>query len=145
MASKNIETFMAAHRAFNARDFEAAAKIMAEDAVYNDRARGTTFRGRAGFKDYMKSWVAAFSNAEVTEPTYTDAGNTVICQFVGRGINDGPMGNLPATGKPMSFYYCEILRFNDTGQVISADAYYDQLSILIQLGHAKELQDAAVA
>jgi steroid delta-isomerase-like uncharacterized protein len=145
MATRNVETFMTAHRAFNARDFEAAANLMAEDVVYNDRARGTTFRGRAGFKDFMKSWVTAFSNAEVSEATYTDAGNTVVCQFVGRGTNDGPMGSLPPTGKPMTFNYCEILRFNDTGQAISIDAYYDQLSILTQLGHVKELQQAAVA
>ena len=45
----------------------------------------------------------------------------------------------------MSFNYCEIFRFNDAGQMVAADAYYDQLSILIQLGQAKELQTAAVA
>lgn len=145
MASRNVETYMAAHRGFNVRDFDAVVKLMAEDVIYHDRARDTTFRGRAGFKDFMQGWVASFSDAQVSEPTYIDAGDTVIAQFVGRGVNDGPIGPLPATGKPMKFEYCEILRFNDKGQVVSGDAYYDQLSILVQLGHAAVPQKTAVA
>jgi steroid delta-isomerase-like uncharacterized protein len=135
---------MAVHRGFNARDFDAVVKLASEDLVYNDRARGTTFRGRAGFKNHMNGWVEAFSNAEVTEATYTDAGNTVIAQFIGRGANDGPLGGLPPTGKPINFPYCEIFRFSDAGEIISGEAYYDQLSILIQLGHAKAPGQAAV-
>jgi steroid delta-isomerase-like uncharacterized protein len=145
MASRNVETFTAAHRAFNSRDFDAVVTAMAENVVYQDRARDTTFRGRAGFKDFMQGWVASFSDAQVTEPTYTDAGDTVIAQFVGRGVNDGPIGPLPATGKPARFNFCEILRFNDKGQVISGDAYYDQLSILAQLGHAPAPEKGAAA
>jgi steroid delta-isomerase-like uncharacterized protein len=136
---------MAAHRAFNTRDFDAVVNLMAEDVVYQDRARDITFRGRSGFKEFMQGWVTSFSNAEVSEATYTDAGNTVIAQFVGRGVNDGPIGPLPATGKLIKFNYCEILRFNDKGQVISGDAYYDQLSMLIQLGHAQATQKGAAA
>ncbi len=138
MSSRNVETFKAAHRAFNSRDFDAVVNAMAENVIYQDRARDATYRGRAGFKEFMQSWVASFSDAQVTEPTYTDAGDTVIAQFVGRGVNDGPLGPLTATGRPVKFNFCEILHFNDTGQVISGDAYYDQLSILAQLGHAPD-------
>lgn len=145
MSRKNVETCIAVHRGFNARDFDAVVKLAAEDLVYNDRARGITFRGRAGFKDHMNSWVAALSNAEVTEATYTDAGNAVVAQFVGRGLNDGPLGSLPPTGKRINLPFCEIFRFNDAGAIISGEAYYDQLSILIQLGHAKAPEQAAVA
>ena len=78
MASKNVETFRAAHQGFNRRDFEAVLNVMTEDFVYHDRARGVTFEGRSGFRQFMQGLVAAFSNAEVSEPQYTDAGNTVI-------------------------------------------------------------------
>jgi steroid delta-isomerase-like uncharacterized protein len=145
MASRNVETCMAAHRAFNSRDFEAVENAMAEDVIYQDRARNATFRGRTGFREFMQGWVAAFSNAQVSEPIYIDAGDTVVAQFVARGVNDGPLGLLPASGMPANFNFCEILRFNDKGQVVSGDAYYDQLSIMVQLGHAKAPQKATAA
>jgi predicted ester cyclase len=142
MASRNVETCKAAHQAFNRRDFEAVANTMTENVIYRDRARDVSFRGRTGFKEFMQGWVAMFSNAEVSEPVYIDAGDTVVAQFVGRGVNDGPLGPLPATGKPVNFNFCEILRFDDKGQVVSGDAYYDQLSIMVQLGHAQAPQTA---
>jgi steroid delta-isomerase-like uncharacterized protein len=145
MASRNVETCRAAHQAFNSRDFEAVVNAMAEDVIYQDRARDLTFRGRTGFREFMQGWVAAFSNAEVFEPVYIDAGDAVVAQFVARGVNDGPLGSLPASGKPVNFNFCEILRFNDNGQVVSGDAYYDQLSIMVQLGHAKAPQKATAA
>jgi steroid delta-isomerase-like uncharacterized protein len=143
MASKNVETFRAAHQAFNRRDFDAVVATMAENITYQDRARNVTFRGRTGFKEFMQGWVTAFSNAEVFEPQYIDAGNVVIAEFIARGVNDGSLGPLPATGKQGNFPYCEVMRFNDKGQIIAGAAYYDQLSIMVQLGHAQAPQSAA--
>lgn len=143
MASKNLETFRAAHHAFNNRDFDAVLNLMAEDFTYQDRARGVTFRGRSGFREFMQGWVTAFSNAEVSEPKYSDAGTTVVAEFVGRGTNDGPLGPLPKTGKHMKVPFCEIMRFNEKGQIASGAAYYDQLSIMAQLGHAPPAEAAA--
>ncbi|MBI4474134.1 MAG: ester cyclase [Acidobacteria bacterium] len=142
MASRNVETFRAAHQAFNRRDFDAVVNAMAQDVTYEDRARGVTFRGRTGFKDFMQGWVTAMSNAEVSEPTYIDAGDVVVAQFIGRGLNDGPLGPLPATGKHMNLPFCEVLRFNDKGQIVSGALYYDQLSLMMQLGHAQKPQSA---
>lgn len=143
MASKNVETFRAAHRAFNQRDFEAVVNVMTEDVIYQDCARGVTFEGRSGFRQFMQGWVAAFSNAEVSEPKYSDAGNTVVAEFVGRGTNDGPLGPLPKTGRSIRVPFCEIMTFNEKGQIVSGAAYYDQLSILIQLGHAQQAETTA--
>lgn len=145
MASRNVETFRAAHQAFNRRDFDAVVSAMAEEVTYQDRARNITFAGRKGFKEFMEGWVTAFSNAQVSEATYIDAGDVVIAQFTGRGSNDGPLGPLPATGKQLNLQFCEILRFNDNGQIVSGAAYYDQLSLLVQLGHAQAPQPATTA
>ena len=85
----------------------------------------------------MQGWAAGFSNAEVSEPTYLDPGDTVVGQFVVRGVNDGPLGPLPSTGREMNVHFCEFMRFNEQGQVVSGDIYYDQLSLMAQLGHIK--------
>ena len=134
MESKNVATFRAAHEAFNRRDFDAVVRTLTEHFTYVDRARGVKYDGRAGFKEFMQNWVTAFSNAAVTEPTYIDGGNVVVAEFVGRGINDGPMGSDRPTGRAMNVRFCEIMRFNDRGQIESGAAYYDQLTIVTQLG-----------
>lgn len=145
MASKNVETLKAANQAFNRRDFDAVVSSLAEECTYHDRARDLTYRGRNGFREFLEGWVKAFSDAEVTEETYLDAGDVVITQFVGAGVNDGPLGALPATGKKMKTPFCEISRFNEWGQIVSGEIYYDQLSILVQLGHLQAPQMAAAA
>ena len=135
MASRNAETFRALHQAFNRRDFDSVVGAMAEDVVYHDRARDVSFNGRNGFREFIQGWATGFSNAEVSEPTYLDAGDTVVAQFVGRGVNDGPLGPLPSTGREMNVHFCEFMRFDEEGQIVSGGIYYDQLSMMTQLGH----------
>lgn len=136
MASSNVETFKRAHEAFNHRDYDGVVNTMAAGLSYRDHAQNTTFQGREGFKHLLQGLVAAFPNIQVTEATYIDAGDTVIAQFINRGTNDGPLGPLPATGKPLELHLCEIMRFDANGQIVSGELYYDQLSIFAQLGHA---------
>jgi steroid delta-isomerase-like uncharacterized protein len=140
MASRNVEILAASHEAFNRRDFDAIANIMTEDVVYHDRARGVVFRGREEFKQFLQGWATAFSDARVSEPTYIDAGDMVVTEFRGRGTNDGPMGPLPPTGKQLDCPFCEMFRFNAKGQIVSGGIYYDQLTIMMQLGHAAQGQ-----
>lgn len=144
MASKNVETLSAAHKAFNKREFDAVVKVMSEDVHYHDRARGVSFKGHGGFKEFMQGWVTAMSNAEVFEPKYIDGGDTVVAEFIGRGTNDGPLGTLPKTGKQLTLNFCEVIRFNERGQIVSGAVYYDQLSMMIQLGHAQPPKAVAV-
>lgn len=136
MSVNNVETFRAAHQAFNRRDFDGVVRSMTDDFTYRDHARGVTFTGRDGFREFINGWVTAFSNAEVFQPIYIDGGNVVVAEFTGRGVNDGPLGPSPATGRQMNLQFCEVIRFNDRGQMVSGGAYYDQLSMMAQLGHA---------
>ena len=143
MASQNVETFRAAHQAFNRRDFDWVLSKMSEGLVYQDRARSVTFTGRNGFKEFMRGWVGAFSNAEFSDPSYLDAGDTVIAQFKARGVNDGAFGPLPATGREIDVPFCEFMRFDDNRQIVSGSVYYDQLTMMTQLGHIEPSAEAA--
>ncbi len=137
MASRNVETMKGAHQAFNRRDFDSIMKLLADGFVYEDRARGMSFAGGDGFTEFLQGWTTAFSKAEISEPTYIDGGDVVVAEFRGRGTNDGPLGPLPATGKPLNLHFCEIARFDQSGQMVSGAIYYDQSSMLTQLGHAQ--------
>ena len=143
MASQNVETFRALHQAFNRRDFDGVVSKMAEGFTYRDQARNVTFTGGDGFKEFMQGWADAFSNATVTDPTYLDAGDTVIARFQGRGVNDGALGPLPETGREIDVPFCELMRFDDNGQIVSGNIYYDQLTMMTQLGHIEQSEEAA--
>lgn len=132
----NIDKHRRAHEAFNRRDWAGVVQDFAADAEYTDQARGVTLTGPQQFVDYLKdNWVAGFSDAEVTEASYIDAGNHVVGQFTGTGTNDGALGPMPATGRRMVTPFCEVMQFNASGQIISGRLYYDQAMILVQLGH----------
>jgi predicted ester cyclase len=134
MASKNVETYRAAHDAFNRRDLDAAITAMTEGYRFVDQPRGATL-DRQQFKDvFMQGWVNGFSDARVTEREYIDGGDVVVCRFVGRGTNDGSIEGAPPTGRTMSLPFVEIMRFDSEGRVTGGEALYDQVSILTQLG-----------
>ncbi|MGH9340404.1 MAG: ester cyclase [Acidobacteriota bacterium] len=136
MAS-NVQTVKTSHQNFNQRNFDAVVGAFDPQSVYRDHARGVNFSGHDELKTFLQRWVDAMSDAQITEPTYSEAGNVVIAQFTGRGRNDGPLGPLPPSGKEITLPFCEVIRFNEQGKISSVDAYYDQLTMLVQLGHAQ--------
>ena len=135
MASRNVETYRAGHEAFNRRDFDAMAKEYAERIRWIDQARGITYRTPQEFKkDFLEGWVQASSDCQVTDARYTDAGEMVVARFTARGTNDGPLGPFPATGKEWALSICEMWDFDADGRVVGGEIYYDQASLLTQLG-----------
>jgi predicted ester cyclase len=135
MAARNVETYRAGHEAFNRRDFEAMTTHYADRITWTDRARGLTFRTPREFRDdFLTGWVGAASDIRITEPRYLDAGQTAVCSFTVVGTHDGPLGSIPATGKPFALALCEMWHFDSSGAVVGGDLYYDQVSLLTQLG-----------
>ncbi len=89
------------------------------------------------------AWAKAFPDGKITNAQYTDAGDTLIAQFTAEGTNNGPFGAFPPTGRRMSLPFCEIWQFDASGRMILGGIYYDQFTLLTQLGHAKQAAAAA--
>lgn len=85
---------------------------------------------------YAQHWAGAFSNGRVVHDIYYDAGDTVVTEFTGKGTNDGYLGSLPPTDLPVELPCVHILHFNDEGKVNFGRAYFDQLTLMQQLGYA---------
>jgi steroid delta-isomerase-like uncharacterized protein len=135
MRSTNVETYRAGHEAFNRRDFDAMVKDYAGSITWTDRAQGRTFKTPQEFKDdFLGGWIQASSDCRITDAQYTDAGEFVVARFTCRGTHDGPLGPFPATGKPWTLSICELWHFGTDGRVVGGDIYYDQVSLLMQLG-----------
>ena len=125
-----------AHEAFNRRDWDGVIREFAPDAEYVDHPRGMTVKGAAQFVDYLRAgWVTAFSDAAVTNVRYTEGPERSIAQFDATGTNDGALGPMPATGRSMNMPFCEIMTYDAEGRIVRGELYYDQVSMLVQLGH----------
>ena len=135
MTPGNVETYRAGHEAFNQRDFEAMTRRYAGSITWTDRARGLTFWTPREFRnDFLAGWVGVSSDIRIADPRYLDAGQTVVCTFTVAGTHDGPLGPFPATGKEFALPLCEMWHFDSSGRVVGGDLYYDQASLLTQLG-----------
>ncbi len=138
MAAKNVEAHRTAHTAWERRDFGDAVSGMVQSFTYEDHAGGRSLGSRQEFKEYIAAWAQAFSDGKIGEGArYHDAGDTSVAQFTLRGTNDGPFGAFPATGRTVSLPVCEVTHFDSAGRMVSGEVYYDQMSLLIQLGHAQ--------
>jgi steroid delta-isomerase-like uncharacterized protein len=135
MAASNVDTYRAGHQAFNRRDFQAMTRDYAGSIAWTDHSQGRTFRTPQEFRDdFLAGWVRASTDIRITGPRYLDAGQTAVCTFTVVGTHDGPLGPFPATGKPFSLPLCELWHFDADGRVVGGDLYYDQVSLLMQLG-----------
>jgi steroid delta-isomerase-like uncharacterized protein len=143
MASKNVKTVRAAHESWNRRDFQGVIRDSAEGLVYTDHGRSLTLNTRDRFREWTEAWAKAFSDGKITNPQYIDAGEFVITQFTVEGTNYGPLGSLPPSGRRISLQFCEICQLDKQGRVVSGGCYYDQYTLLTQLGHVQPLGVAA--
>jgi steroid delta-isomerase-like uncharacterized protein len=135
MESPNVGTYRVGHEAFNQRDFVAMTRQYAESISWTDHSQGRTFRTPQEFRDdFLAGWVMSSSDIQITAPRYFDAGQTVVCAFTVAGTHDGQLGPFHATGKEFTLPLCEMWQFDPGGRVVGGDLYYDQVSLLTQLG-----------
>jgi steroid delta-isomerase-like uncharacterized protein len=143
MASKNVETVRAAHESWNRRDYDGLVQDMADNITYNDTPRNLTVKGKQNFKEWAEAWAKALPDGRITNARYIDAGDTVVAEFTVEGTNNGPLNNMPPTGRKMTCAYCEVTHFDKNGHTLSGNAYYDLYTMLTQLGHIQPLKVAA--
>ena len=129
----SVDIHRAAHAAFNARDWDRMRELSSADVRFVDHGRGVTLASFDEFLGWLHEWTGGMSDAVVGEPRYLDAGTHSVCRFTGSGTNDGPMGPVNATGRPLAVEFCEIVEVTD-GQITAGDMYYDMMSMMAQLG-----------
>jgi steroid delta-isomerase-like uncharacterized protein len=133
----SVDVIRDSDQAFNGHDAAGTARACAENFTYTDHASGQTYKGVEEFTAFLDSWFAAFPDTAIDEGQYIASGGVVVHQSVERATNRGPLGTLPATGRTMSIPFCEVWRLDSEGRIVAGDLYYDQLSLLAQLGHLK--------
>jgi predicted ester cyclase len=120
---------------FNRRDWASFMTDYAADCEYIDQARNSTAKGREQVQEFEQGWVTAFSDGQMTDAQVIDGGSHTVLLFTGSGTNDGPLGPLPPTGRQVSMRFCEIREYDTDGKAVRGQLFYDQVTMLVQLGH----------
>jgi steroid delta-isomerase-like uncharacterized protein len=136
MAITTREAFERGTDTFNAHDVSGFAEVLADDVVF--RAPGGMHgEGKPACVEFYGSWMSAFPDAHVEVHGIHILDDIAVEEGTFTGTHDGtlhtPTGDVPATGRPVSLAYIQVLRFRD-GEHASFNLMFDRLAMLEQLG-----------
>ena len=122
--------------AFNSHDIDLSADTLADNAAFRAPG-GMAGEGKAACVQFFGGWLGAFPDAHVEIHGLHIAGDVAVEEGEFTGTHDGvlhsPAGEVPATGRPVTVDYIQVLRFRD-GKPVSFNLMYNQLLLLEQLG-----------
>jgi steroid delta-isomerase-like uncharacterized protein len=117
---------------FNADDPADADDVFAPDVVFHG-ITAEDVHGREAFKAFLAAYRAAFPDNESTVEDQVAEGDRVVTRWRARGTHAGPLGALPATGRPVDVAGVTIERIAD-GRIAEVWVVRDELGLLRQLG-----------
>lgn len=133
----NVNVARTFHEAWDDRDPDKGAFVIADDCVFVDVPRGEKQIGPDGYRKDYERWRRAFPDGTVKITNVIAQGDWVVVEFTNSGTNTGPLksviGNFPPTNRKVEVLYCSVMQIKN-GKVISGRDYYDASSILRQLG-----------
>ncbi len=125
------------YESFNARTFDKNVALCDENIVLNNVAFGTTLNGHAGVREWLTNWSTALPDAKVEVVSVSAGDTSVATEFIGRGTHNGPfagpMGTIPATGRPIEIRFCEVFKVRN-GKFVEQHIYFDAATLMRQLG-----------
>jgi steroid delta-isomerase-like uncharacterized protein len=131
----NAAQVLSLFEAWEKRDFDALMALMADGVTVNDVPRGQVITDRAAVKDWFASWASACPDSVAGISVVAASGDTVAAEGVYAGTNTGAFGPLPSAGRSVSMPFANVIRFDADGRVTNFTGYYDQVTIMTQLGH----------
>lgn len=137
-AEENITVVREHYNAFNKRDFGYGATLVDPKVQWINIPFGTTYEGPEGYKQYLKLWTTALSDARVEIINLVASGDWVAVEFTGKGNHNagpllGPKGPIPPTGKPVDLSFCEVFKLKN-GKISFVRTYFDAATLMRQLG-----------
>jgi predicted ester cyclase len=133
---KNMQTALAASKAVNAGNLDAAFKNVAPDGVdYNDGSVAPV-KDTATIKANIKAWLTAFPDLkEENMEAFSNAdGSKVLItgEYTGTFKND--LMGMKATGKSFKYLDADIFTFNSEGKITSHRSIQSNMTAMMQVG-----------
>ena len=143
-AARNMELMQTLDDAWNAQDVETFAKRHREDVVVRWPGQPPT-HGIAAHRQEALDFFKTFPDQHLDNRPYRTffaSGDWTcsIARFTGTmtGPMKGPDGTeIPPTGKSFEVDFCTVARWDDDGQIIEENLFYDLVGFLKQIGLSK--------
>ena len=117
----------------NPAQFNAFLMTFAADATYRDPGTPQPLSG-PGIRGYFSALFAAFPDiAFETVAVDVVSDQMAVWRWIMRGTNTGSIAGIPATQRSVTLPGCEFIEIRD-GQVQRVQGYFDQLTVMRQLG-----------
>ena len=125
--------------AFNDRDVDAWVALFAEDAVIHDPFFPEPWKGREAIENVEQAVLRAFPDMHWRQlRPATDVGDRVAVEVAVKAVNDGPLkmpyGELPATGRVISYEAGVFWLIGPGGLITEERSYFDATGVAAQLG-----------
>jgi steroid delta-isomerase-like uncharacterized protein len=124
---------------FNDRDVDAWVALFAEDAVIHDPFFPEPWKGREAIENEEQTVLRAFPDMQWRQlRPAIDVGDRVAVEVAVKAVNDGPLkmpnGELPATGRAISFETAVFWLIGPDGLITEERSYFDATGVAAQLG-----------
>ena len=142
--ARNMELMQTLDDAWNAQDVETFAKRHREDVVVRWPGQPPT-HGIAAHRQEALDFFKTFPDQHLDNRPYRTffaSGDWTcsIARFTGTmtGPMKGPDGTeIPPTGKSFEVDFCTVARWDDDGQIIEENLFYDLVGFMKQIGLSK--------
>jgi steroid delta-isomerase-like uncharacterized protein len=123
--------------AWNERDYDRGASLVADDGELVEVATSERYRGGEGLRQEYHKWADAFPDGRVEVANSFAADDWVLFEMRFQGTNSGAFvgaaGEVPATGRQVTFEFCSVMQVRD-GRLVLVRHYHDTATIAQQLG-----------
>jgi len=117
----------------NKPNFDLIDEIFSPEFVLRTPVLPEPIEGIEGYKGFITNTVNTFSDFNVTIDELVVKGEKIWGRFTMTGINTGPLGELPATGKKFQITGLAITRVVD-GKIAEDETFWNVLNFYQQLG-----------
>jgi predicted ester cyclase len=133
---RNMSVVREAHAALARGDFESFAATIGPKYVRHCQAMPPAqqeLQGTKGFFAFLREFLAAVPQYEDTLSQMIADGDRVAYVSTMKGVQTGPIGDLPATGKEFTLVNIIIQRLEDE-KIVETWVSWDNMAFLTQLG-----------
>ena len=119
--------------AVSARDFARLRELYHPDYVYMS-GDGVEHVGPDSGVAVAETYTTAFPDLSFeVRGRYAPSADVAVMELTGVGTHEGPLGDIPATGRRVRVLVCNIVEARD-GKIFREREYYDSLDVMQQLG-----------
>jgi steroid delta-isomerase-like uncharacterized protein len=128
--------------AWNAHDPAAVAEFFAQDATLRD-AGGETATGRDAIAARAKMYMDAFPDLRLDIASIEVDGDKFVMEWKASGTNAGSLAGMAPTNNSVVVEGCDVAQVGDDGLIHSETDYWNEASMMRQLGVMPEPAAAA--